>query len=470
MQTFNRRTFLKGTGTLALAAAASGLLCGAAEVPEEAVLGAVDGILVHSLSVRISNAWNEKYLVEAHFMLENTNSTTAFFLKEHFSASSAGKALYKSGLNKWTGSHYIQDIQLEPGEQQLISAGFLLAHDDLDPALQDGMRFTFQHDLQSQAFVGRPLFGEYGGDFTAEPVQTLTVPSVGGLRVHNVRVTLESNNVGHFLSYDCKLENTYSDPVALRGRNFVMQIGDERIDKYRNVWNLSVNGNYYTTSIAPIAPGVPQTVHVQCYCSTDAYKRLTRSSDPEPWKLTLLYGQERLSFTGYAASPDTYSVGETQSTALPSVGGIQLSDLSLIDDFTQDERQNKTCSLRLHFTMQNLTDAPIDLPIPDLHPQDDLPGNFALKFDGISKHVYGPFYCEYYDDSDRRYNYWPKCIASFEALAPRESQLTELDVSLTEDEYASLYTQDHSVEFTVTCNGESLTIRLDPRTGVFYTV
>ena len=467
MQAFNRRAFLKGTGTLALAAAASGLLCGAAEVPTEAVLGAVDGILVHSLSVRISNDWNENYFVEAHFMLENTNSTTAIFHIEHFSASSAGKTLYKSGLNKWNGSHYIQDIQLEPGEQQLISASFLLEHNDLDSALQDGMRFTFQHDLQSQTFVGRPLFGKYGGEFTAEPVQTLTFPTVGGLRVHSVRVTLESDSSGrHFLSFDCALENTYSDPVELRGRNFVLQIGDERIDKYLSVWNLGVNRYYRTASIVPVAPGVPQTVNIQCYCSADAYKRLTRHSDPEPWKFTLLYGQERLSFTGYAASPDTYSVGETQSTALPSVGGIQLSDLSLTDYSTQ----NKSYSLLLHFTMQNLTDAQIDLPIPALHPNDNLPNHFTLQFDGTEKYVYGPFSCEYYDDGDGQYHYWPKSLGAFEALAPHESQLAELAVSLTEREHTSLYTQNHTVALTFTCNGESLTIHLDPRTGVFYAV
>ena len=287
MQIFTRRDFLKGSSTLVLAAAASGLLCGAAEVPTEAVLGAVDGILVHSLSVRISNDWNERYFVEAHFMLENTNSTTAFFVKEHFSASSAGKTLYKSGLNKWNGSHYIQDIQLEPGERQLISADFLLEHDDLDSALQDGMRFTFQHDLQSQTFVGRPLFGKYGGEFTAEPVQTLTFPTVGGLRVHSVCVTPESINGRYLLSFDCALENTYSDPVELRGRNFVMQIGDERIDKYLSVWNLGVNKYYRTASIVPVAPGIPQTVNIQCCCSADAYKRLTRHSDPEPSKFTI---------------------------------------------------------------------------------------------------------------------------------------------------------------------------------------
>lgn len=463
MHAFNRRDFLKGTGTLALAAAASGLLCGAAEVPTEAVLGAVDGILVHSLSVRISNLWDEEYLVEADFMLENTNSTTAFFVEEHFSISSADKTLYKPiTLNKWNGSRYIQDIRLEPGEQQLISASCILAHDDLDSALQDGMRFTFQHGLQSQTFVGRPLFGKYGGEFTAEPVQTLTFPTVGGLRVHSVRVTSQASSSRYLLSFDCALENTYSDPVELRGRNFVLQIGDERIDTHRNVWNLGVNRNDRTASIAP---GVPQTVHIRCYCSADAYKRLTRHSDPEPWKFTLLYGQERRTFTGYAASPDTYSVGETQSTALPSVGGIQLSDLSLTDYPTQS-----SYSLRLYFTMQNLTDAQIDLPIPALHPNDNLPNHFTLQFDGTEQYVYGPFSCKYYDDGDRQYHYWPKSLGAFEALAPHESQLAELVVSLTEREHTSLYTQNHTVALTFTCNGESLTIHLDPRTGVFYAV
>lgn len=48
MQAFNRRAFLKGTGTLALAAAASGLLCGAGDPAEGgAAVPTVGGLRVN---------------------------------------------------------------------------------------------------------------------------------------------------------------------------------------------------------------------------------------------------------------------------------------------------------------------------------------------------------------------------------------------------------------------------------------
>ena len=51
MQIFTRRDFLKGSSTLVLAAAASGLLCGAAQAPAEAVpmTETVGGLVVHTV-------------------------------------------------------------------------------------------------------------------------------------------------------------------------------------------------------------------------------------------------------------------------------------------------------------------------------------------------------------------------------------------------------------------------------------
>ena len=458
MRAFTRRDFLKGSGTLVLAAAASSLLCGAGEAPST-VLGAVDGIRVHDITARLSNGFDSNYLLEVHFTLENTNASTAYFLKDHFSASVSGKNCTYAGLNKWTGSRYVQDIQLAPGEQQLISYSALVEPADYDTILQNGFRITFSHGVQAQTFAGRPLFGEYSGGFTAEPVQTLSIPSVGGLRVHSVRMTPSTNKVGPLLTYTCVLENTYDSPVQMHRNNFILHIGEERIDRSFQVLNLRVGDDYRDLTLAP---GARKTFGFQCYCSDDAYRRLTKGNDP--WMLTLFYGQEKLSFTGYAASSDTYSVGETQSTALPSVGGVQFSDLWLTDSYSQPDAFSQTSiyQLMLDFTMQNLTDEAVSLPIPDLHPDAGLQSKFALKFDGTTKYLYGPFRCAYDD------NHQPKSLDACEVLAPHETQLTQLVIRLTESEHASLYTQSHTVELSFVHGGESLTIRFDPRTGAYY--
>ena len=85
MQAFNRRAFLKGTGTFALAAAASGLLCGAAEVQEETepdtALCTIGGLRVLDVSARVSKYPSDDYpyRLEVYFDLENTNDFTAYF-------------------------------------------------------------------------------------------------------------------------------------------------------------------------------------------------------------------------------------------------------------------------------------------------------------------------------------------------------------------------------------------------------
>ena len=63
-----------------------------------------------------------------------------------------------------------------------------------------------------------------------------------------------------------------------------------------------------------------------------------RTVDPAPWSLTLLYGGQRQTFTGYLL-PDHYSTeytaGSVESTVLPSVGGIVLSGFWSSDFPTQ---------------------------------------------------------------------------------------------------------------------------------------
>lgn len=327
MQAFNRRAFLKGTGTLALAAAASGLLCGAAEVPTEAepdtALCTIGGLRVLDVSARVSKYPSDDYpyRLEVYFDLENTNDFTAYFHQENYIVSVGGKRYDTydfTGLNKWNGSHYIQDIWLKPGEAATITYSCRLDKVGSKVAFQDGVQITFQYRQQRQTFVSSPLT---------------------------------------------------------------------------------------ETSSA---------------CALD---------------------------------------GSVQSTALPSVGGIQFSNFWCHESSTQ----NGSYVFHLNFIMQNLTDTQIDLPIPALHPNDNLPNHFTLQFDGTEKYIYGPFSCEYY---------WlkPESKDTFEALAPRENQLAELKVSLTKEEFDTLYNGGHTVTFTFTCGDEKLTLRGDPAIGIFEAV
>ena len=327
MQSLNRRTFLKSTGTLALAAITSGLLCGAAAEPEETepdtALCTVGGVRVLDVRARVYDYPNSDYPyhMEVYFDLENANDFTAYFHQENYIVSVGGKRYDTSdftGLNKWNGSRYIQDVWLEPGEAKTITYSCRLDKAGGKAAFQDGMQITFQYRQQRQTFISLPLT---------------------------------------------------------------------------------------KTSSA---------------CALD---------------------------------------GPVQSTVFPAVGGVQFSDFWCHESSTQNGRY----ALHLNFTMQNLTDTQIDLPIPDLHPNDNLPNHFTLQFDGTEKYLYGPYSCEY---SWMR----PKSKDALEALAPYESQFAELSFSLTQNEFDTLLTQDHTIEFTFTCGGEELTLRGNPSTCIFEVV
>ena len=142
MQAFNRRAFLKGTGTLALAAAASGLLCGAAEAPAETAPATetVGGLVVHTVRAFAKDYGNNFRLFEIHLEIENTNNFPAYFNQENFLVHLGDTRLginYRfAGLNKWNGSRYIQDVHLEPGERQTISYICKLQAEDLDAGLR----------------------------------------------------------------------------------------------------------------------------------------------------------------------------------------------------------------------------------------------------------------------------------------------------------------------------------------------
>ena len=333
MQAFNRRAFLKGTGTLALAAAASGLLCGAAEVPEEPELCTVGGLRVHNVSAYAKDYGENHRIFECHLLIENTNDFSVSFNRENFllHLGDARADIHNTfgGLNKWNGSKYIQDVQLAPGETQQID-------------------------------------------------------------------------------YNCSL-------------------------------------------------------------SVEGLESLLREEAPVPWCITLLYGQQRQSFTGYA-TPGHYSTeftaGPVTDVPVLSVGGVTLSELWCQDSRTQ---QGPPYTLELFFKLQNDTGSIIKLPYNGWSATQGVLDNFTTKMDGAEKEHTRLYACKYakvfgfslfrLERGDHLLRLWP-----------HKSSFASNTISLTEEEYNTLYTGGHIVELTFTCNGESKTIHLDPRTGIFEAV
>ena len=330
MQAFNRRAFLKGTGTLALAAAASGLLCGAAEVPTEAepdtAFCTIGGLRVHTVRAFAKDYGNNFRLFEINLKIENTNDFPVYFNQENFLVHLGDARLdthYRfSGLNKWNGSRYTQDVHLEPGECQTIN-------------------------------------------------------------------------------YGCHLQ------------------------------------------AAELEAGLRQT-------------------DPAPWHIALLYGQQRQTFTGYLLA-DQYSsdftAGPVESTAFPTVGGVQLSALWCDDSCTQ----NGFYDLSFYFTLQNKSDTEIALPFRGVS-EGDVQDNFSVELDGQRKKHYR--LCVYTHDN----GFCPQEGGPLESLQPGESQFATNAISLTKEEYDTLYNGGHTVTFTFSCGDEKLTLRGDPAIGIFEAV
>ena len=328
MQAFNRRAFLKGTGTLALAAAASGLLCGAADAPAETAPAAetVAGLVVHTVRAFAKDYGNNRRLFEIHLEIENTNDFPVYFNQENFLVHLGDARLdinYRfSGLNKWNGSRYTQDVHLEPGECQTIS-------------------------------------------------------------------------------YICRLQ------------------------------------------AAELEAGLRQT-------------------DPAPWRIALLYGQQRQTFTGYLLADEyssDFTAGPVESTVFPTVGGVQLSALWCDDSCTQ----NGSYYLSFYFTLQNKSDTEIALPFRGVS-EGDVQDNFSVELDGQRKRHYRLYVCTH----DKIFR--PQEGGHLESLQPGESQFATNGVYLTKEEYDTLYNGGHTVTFTFSCGDEKLTLRGDPRTGIFEAV
>lgn len=137
----SRRSFLKVSGCLMLGSAVSGLLCGAGDPAEGgAAVPTVGGLRVNYVRAFAKDYGNNFRQMEIHLNIENTNSSAAYFNQENFvpllGNSRYGGERTFSGLNKWNGSRYVQDVQLKAGETQTISYICKLQPEDLSAGLR----------------------------------------------------------------------------------------------------------------------------------------------------------------------------------------------------------------------------------------------------------------------------------------------------------------------------------------------
>ena len=117
----SRRSFLKVSGCLMLGSAVSGLLCGAGDPAEGgAAVPTVGGLRVNYVRAFAKDYGNNFRQMEIHLNIENTNDFPVYFNQENFLVHLGDARLdinYRfSGLNKWNGSRYVQDVQLKAGE------------------------------------------------------------------------------------------------------------------------------------------------------------------------------------------------------------------------------------------------------------------------------------------------------------------------------------------------------------------
>ena len=157
----SRRSFLKVSGCLMLGSAVSGLLCGAGDPAEGgAAVPTVGGLRVNYVRAFAKDYGNNFREMEIHLNIENTNSSAAYFNQENFvpllGNSRYGGERTFSGLNKWNGSRYVQDVQLKAGETQTISYICKLQPEDLSA----GLRAVDPAPWSLTLLYGLALFGE----------------------------------------------------------------------------------------------------------------------------------------------------------------------------------------------------------------------------------------------------------------------------------------------------------------------
>ena len=260
------------------------------------------------------------------------------------------------------------------------------------------------------------------------------VPTVGGLRVNYVRAFAKDyGNNFREMEIHLNIENTNSSAAYFNQENFVPLLGNSRYGGERTFSGLNKwNGSRYVQDVQ-LKAGETQTISYICKLQPEDLSAGLRAVDPAPWSLTLLYGGQRQTFTGYLL-PDHYSTeytaGPVESTVLPSVGGIVLSGFWSSDLLTQVPSYN----LPIYFTMQNSND---------------------------TRNHYRLYACTHTSC------FTPEEKGHLETLQPQEICFAETGISLTKDEYSTLYTTGHTLEITFSYGDESVTVRGNTRTGIF---
>ena len=146
-----------------------------------------------------------------------------------------------------------------------------------------------------------------------------------------------------------------------------------------------------------------------------------------------------------------------ESTVLPSVGGIVLSGFWSSDLLTQVP----SYSLPIYFTMQNSNDTAAQLPFRGVAENGDVLDNFIIRMDGQPRNHYRLYACTHTS------RFTPEEKGHLETLQPQEICFAENRISLTKDEYNTLYTTGHTLEITFSYGDESVTVRGNTRTGIF---
>ena len=256
------------------------------------------------------------------------------------------------------------------------------------------------------------------------------------------------------------IENTNSSAAYFNQENFVPLLGNSRYGGERTFTGLNKwNGSRYVQDVQ-LKAGETQTISYSCKLQPEDLSAGLRTVDPAPWSLTLLYGGQRQTFTGYLL-PDRYSTeytaGPVESTVLPSVGGIVLSGFWSSDLPTQIP----SYSLPIYFTMQNSNDTAAQLPFRGVAENGDVLDNFTIRMDGQPRNHYRLYACTHTS------RFTPEEKGTLETLQPQEICFAENRISLTKDEYSTLYTTGHTLEITFSYGDESVTVRGNTRTGIF---
>ena len=211
----------------------------------------VGGLVVHTVRAFAKDYGHNFRRLEIHFDLENRNDFPVYFHQENFLVHLGNVRrdtyAYFSGLNKWNGSRYIQDVHLEPGECQTISYICKLQAEDLEAGLRAENPvpwcIALLYGQQRQSFTGYLLPDQYSSDFTAGPVESTAFPAVGGVQLSELWCDDSYTQNGfYYLSFYFTLQNKSDVEIALPFNglsggdvldNFSMKLDGQPKEHYR---------------------------------------------------------------------------------------------------------------------------------------------------------------------------------------------------------------------------------------------